>query len=189
MNHLFRLLAVIALTFTGGAPDSANAEPTIDDRQVHDLLRTTIIVSDYDRAHALFHGILGMPVDLSMDLEGETVNELMGQTGRSMRITIFNVNGTSSGRIAVLAYLDDQSEEVPAPEKLDPGAVVVVFETTNIDEIARRVAEAGYRIISGPSVLFHREDHVLQAKEMIFVGPDGIAVNLIQRGVAAELVK
>lgn len=186
MIVFLRVLATVLLvgiTWVASAEEVASTEDT---RLVHDMLRTTIVVSDYDRAYELFHDILGMPADFSMDLNGETVNELLGQTGRSMRITIFNVNGTTSGRVAILAYLDDLEAEAPEPEKLDAGAVVVVFETVNIDEISQRVRAAGYRVLAGPSVLFPQANLKVQPREMMFLGPDGIAVNLIQRGLPMD---
>ncbi|MDH3621248.1 MAG: VOC family protein [Gammaproteobacteria bacterium] len=183
MISKFRALLLVAVACVANSSDAESDDNT---RLVHDTLRTTFIVSDYDRAYALFHDVLGLPIDLTMDLDGEVVNELMGQTGRPMRIAIFNVDGTTSGRVAILAYLDEKNTEAVHRDKLDPGAAVLVFETTNIDEISQRVTAAGYPILAGPSVLFPQPLMKTQALEMMFIGPDGIAINLIQRGIPLD---
>lgn len=156
---------------------------------VHGTLRTTLVVSDFDRAFELFHGILGLPIAYDLPMQGEVVNKLLGQTDKSMRIVIFDVDGTPYGRIAILAYDDVTAGEPVSIKRIDPGAVAVVFETRNIDEIHRRVVAAGYDVLSPPAVLFPNDAMAVQAREMIFIGPEGVAINLIQRGIPKDAAK
>ena len=146
-------------------------------------LRTTIVVYDFERAYDLFDEVLNLPVVFESRLEGEAVNQLLGQVDKSMRIAIFDVDGTPSGRVALLAYDGDIDAPEPGEPRIDPGDVVIVFETRRIDEVYERVKKAGYAILSPPAVLFPNPGMVIQAREMIFMGPAGVAINLIQRGV------
>lgn len=153
---------------------------------VHGTLRTTVVVSDFERAYTLFHDILGMPVAYDLPMAGDVVNDLLGQSDKSMRIVIFDVDGTPYGRIAILAFDDAVPGEPVSVKSIDTGAVVIVFETRHIDEIHRRVVAAGYEVLSPPAVLFPNEAMAVQAREMIFIGPEGVPINLIQRGIPKD---
>lgn len=151
------------------------------------LLRTTIVVSDLDEAVKLFRDVLGMKVAIDLGIDGPAVNALLGTRDETVRIVIFDVDGSLTGRIAVMAY-EGSKEALSARdvERIDPGVVVLVLGTPDIDLAYERVREAGYKIVSVPQVVLERADMVVQSREMIFIGPEGVAINLLQRGTAAS---
>lgn len=154
------------------------------------LYRTTIVVHQLDEAVRLFRDILGLRVAVDLGIDGPAVNRLLGTRDEQVRVVIFDVDGSPTGRIAVMAY--EGSKRATAREEvttIDPGAVVLVLGTPDIDEAYERVRAAGYTIVSAPQVVFERPDMVVQSREMIFMGPEGVAINLLQRGVVAPPVQ
>ena len=151
------------------------------------LLRTTIVVRDLEPALRLFRDVLGLNIAVDLSLEGEEVNRLLGVHDRKMRIVIFDADGSAIGRVAVLAY-DGQDTVEPAPQAngVEAGAVVLVMSTKDIDLAYQRVRDAGYTIVSPPRVIFDRPDMVVQSREMMFIGPEGVAINLLHRGLPAS---
>ncbi len=61
--------------------------------------------------------------------------------------------------------------------------MAVVFHTTEIDRLTQEIMAAGYAIVSPPVVLRHREDMLVQGREMMFRDRDGVLVNLVQGGI------
>lgn len=152
------------------------------------LLRTTLVVRDLDAAARLFRDVLGMRVAVDIGIDGPAVNALLGTRDKRVRIVIFDLDGSPTGRIAVMAYEESGSpaDSTGSAEvtSVGTGTVVLVLETRDIDQVHERVRSAGYPIISAPQVVFERPDMAVQSREMIFVGPEGVAVNLLQRGTA-----
>jgi len=162
-------------------------EQDISETGVSSVLRTTIFVRDLDSALGLFQKILGLKIRADLPLEGKTINEVLGTTGKKARITILQSGDDTIGNIALFTYPDDPAPpEQTHDAKLDVGEVAVVMNTTKIEAIYERVKAEGYTIVSPPMVLFPVEDMISQTKEMVFIGPEGVAINLIQRGTPAE---
>ncbi|RPH93848.1 MAG: hypothetical protein EHM68_15080 [Lysobacterales bacterium] len=176
------LAGLLAVPLVCGAAPAA-ADGSSSPALVGPLLRTTLVVRDLDGAVRLFRDLLGLSVAIDLEIEGEEVNALLGTEGRRMRIVIFDVDGTPTGRIAVMAY-HDPAPPLPAASAgpVDVGSVVLVLGTTDIDLAHARIREAGYPVVSEPRVVFQRPELAVQSREMMFIGPEGVVINLLQRG-------
>lgn len=181
----FMNLATCLLLVWAPAPVIAHPADAAPSELVRPLSRTTLIVNDLEKSLALFRDVLGMNIITDLQLEGPTVNSLLGTNEKKMRIVILNVAESEIGNIALLVFDDADSEEKHQTKKLPlhPGQAVLVMETLNIDAVEVKARQAGYRIISKPMVIFNRPNMATQSREMIFIGPEGVAINLIERGI------
>ncbi|MEO0995931.1 MAG: VOC family protein [Pseudomonadota bacterium] len=172
------LAAMVATALLRPLPAWADAAP-----DVSSTLRTTIAVRDLDASLRLFRDILGLTVRRDLTLSGEAVNRVLGTSGTTSRIVILQSGDSLLGNVALLAY-DDVSPPPAAPSDLsfDAGDVALIMTTADIDGVHAALVRAGYPIVSPPIVLFERPDLAVQAREMMFVGPEGIFINLIQPG-------
>lgn len=150
------------------------------------VLRTTVVVQDMDGALSLFRDVLGLSVRLDLPLSGEAVSSLLGYGDTTARIVILQSGDLEIANVALLQIGAATSVASDgAASKLVTGDVAIVMETNNIDAVHARVMELGYTALTPPIVIFERPNMVTQDREFIFRGPEGIAVNLIQRGIAA----
>lgn len=178
------LLSVASCAHSPAPPPSthvANAPTAL----VSPLSRATIVVRDLDAALDLFQGILEMEVKTDLTIPGPAVNDLLGTQNQTIRILIMNSNGSEIGNIGLLTYVDSKSTLPPAPDhkSLEVGQVALIMNTQDIFKVEKAVRAANYTIISPPMVVFERPKMASQSLEMIFVGPEGIAINLIQQGI------
>lgn len=150
------------------------------------VLRTTIVVRDMDGALSLFRDVLGLSVRLDLPLGGEAVSSLLGYGDTTARIVILQSGDLEIANVALMQIgAATSAASDGADSELRAGDVAIVMETNNIDAVHARVMELGYKALTPPMVIFERPNRVTQDKEFIFRGPEGIAVNLIQRGIAA----
>ncbi len=155
-----------------------------DAARVSSTLRTTIAVRDIEASLRLFRDILGLTVRRDLQLSGEAVNQVLGTSGTTSRIVILQSGDSLIGNVALLAYDDAPPPAAPAGDlSFDVGDVALIMTTADIDATHAALVRAGYPIVSPPIVLFERPDLAVQAREMMFVGPEGIFINLIQPGV------
>lgn len=61
--------------------------------------------------------------------------------------------------------------------------MAVIFPTNDIHNLTKKIAAAGYEIISPPVALIERPEYEVQPVEMMFRDKDGVLVNLVQSGV------
>lgn len=151
------------------------------------VLRTTVVVQDMDGALSLFRDVLGLSVRLDLPLSGEAVSRLLGYGDTAARIVILQSGDLEIANVALLQISAAKSAASDgAASKMVTGDVAIVMETNNIDAVYAKVMELGYKALTPPIVIFERPNMVTQNREFIFRGPEGIAVNLIQRGIAAN---
>ena len=140
-----------------------------------------------DSALSLFRDVLGLSVRLDLPLGGDAVSSLLGYGDTTARIVILQSGDLEIANVALMQI----SAATPAASdgaaaELRTGDVAIVMETSNIDAVYAKVMELGYKALTPPIVIFERPNMVTQNREFIFRGPEGIAVNLIQRGIAAN---
>jgi len=178
------IAALPLIPATASDQDDLSA-PTVT--ETSPVLRTTVVVQDMDGALSLFRDVLGLSVRLDLPLGGEAVSSLLGYGDTTARIVILQSGDLEIANVALMQI----SAAAPATSdgaaaKLRTGDVAIVMETNNIDAVYARVTELGYKALTPPIVIFERPNMVTQSREFIFRGPEGIAVNLIQRGIAAN---
>jgi catechol 2,3-dioxygenase-like lactoylglutathione lyase family enzyme len=146
------------------------------------MLRASVFVRDIDESLKLYRDILGLKPRRELVLEGEPVNQVLGTTGKRVRVAILQSGDTLVGNVGLFSFLD---EPPPPPEPrtaVRTGDTAFIFLTTDIQGIYAQVKAAGYSIVSAPMVLFPDPDAAVQDLEMLFFDRDGIGINLIQRG-------
>jgi predicted enzyme related to lactoylglutathione lyase len=165
-------------------PGTPQADDSADMAKVGPLLRTTIMVRDMDAALAVFQDLLGLTVFRDVELAGEAVSTLVGHENASGRIVILQSGESVVGNVAVMSYADEDAGEAPPYNaSLDTGEVALIMETKDIDGIYAAAKAAGYTVFTPPMVIFERPGWAIQSREMMFVGPEGVIINLIQPGV------
>ncbi|MDG2321567.1 MAG: VOC family protein [Rhodospirillaceae bacterium] len=152
------------------------------------VMRTSIIVRNMDESLKLYRDILGLRPWFEGPLEGEALNTLVGTTGKSMRNVILQSGDIVHANVGLFEYVGEETEKPDIIPEVRTGDVAIVFYTNDIFAIHDAVKAAGYTIISRPVALYRREGSSTQNVEMIFFDADGIALNLIQRGVPVEAI-
>ena len=154
---------------------------------VSPLLRATIAVNNIDASLELYSDVLGLKVWRDMEIKGDKVNEIVGTQGKDMRIVILQSGDATLGHIALFEFTNDESRtKTPIHNaEFEVGEVALVMNTTDIKRIHTKVKEKGYVIVSPPTVLFQVPNMLKQTYEMMFISPDGVAINVIERGIAA----
>lgn len=196
MGKLALLLALASMPIAHIASAKDHSEqPKETAELVRPLSRTTLVVRDIDASLHLFRNILGMATKLDLTIKGPEVNALLGTEKQTVRIVILHVEGSEIGNVGLLSYPDSRPDSKPdlkdaTIEKKSPpstslnvGQVALVMDTHDIDAVAKKARAASYVIISDPRVIFDRPNMITQSREMIFVGPENIAINLIQQGI------
>lgn len=179
-------LGVIALSTT-----TSNAqEPEIPEGfSLSPMMRASIIVRDLDASLRLYRDILGLRPRVERGLDGEAVNLIMGTQGKSLRIAILQSGDLVFANVGLFEYVGNGEPPPKIVSEVRTGDVALVFLTSDIYRIYDAVASAGYTILSQPTVLFPQEGSPTQSIEMIFFDGDGIALNLIQRGVPNDDIR
>ncbi len=152
---------------------------------VSPMARATIFVRDLEESLKLYRDILGLEPWFDNYWKGDSINRIMGTEGRELRATVLRSGDAAFGNIG-LYQLFKEDGAAPAPsQRTDTriGDVAVVFHTTEIDRLTQEIMAAGYAIVSPPVVLRHREDMLVQGREMMFRDRDGVLVNLVQGGI------
>ncbi len=155
---------------------------------VSPLIRTTIGVEDIDQSLLVYRDILGLSVWRDMSMSGPEVNKIIGTEGQDVRIVILQSGDSRVGNIALFEFSDKSDR--PKPERKNRfgvGDVALVMNTRDIELIHRRVKAAGLTVVSSPTVLFPRPGWKSQTYEMVFLSPDGVFINVIQRGVPGDV--
>ncbi len=178
------IFAALPLAPATASDQNDSSAPTVT--ETSPVLRTTVVVQDMDSALSLFRDVLGLSVRLDLPLSGEAVSSLLGYGDTTARIVILQSGDLEIANVALMQISAAKSATSDgAASKLVTGDVAIVMETNDIDAVYARVIELGYTALTPPMVIFNRPNMVTQNREFIFRGPEGIAINLIQRGIAA----
>jgi catechol 2,3-dioxygenase-like lactoylglutathione lyase family enzyme len=134
----------------------------------------TITVEDEGEAKRFF-AVLGFREDKAVVIEGERFAEYMGVPGIEARhITLVAEGVAPRTEIQLLKYL--RPEALPDPRIRDLNKVGfnhVCFAVDDIEEVVRRIEEAGFLTRSG-ILDFH-------ARKLVFLwGPGGVTIELSQ---------
>lgn len=181
--NVLKSLCILAIATTVSTPTLAQNDPAIaDGMRISPLTRTTVFVRDIDESLKLYRDILGLKPRSERTLSSERVNELLGTTGKAIKVSILNATGDDwTGDVGLLQYVGEPNQSpVVKPPRVETGDVALVFVTADILGVAEDVREAGYTIIAGPSNPKGATGPDV-SYEFMFFDRDGIIVNLIQR--------
>ena len=182
MIRLFSFLTAVIVYWSDPA---MTQEPDFPDGFiVSPLMRSTHFVRDLGESLRLYQDILGLRPRAERTLEGDRADEVLGTTGKPVRVSILQSGDLVYANIGLFQFVEDDPPPRPEPRTYaQTGDAAVVFLTSDIFGIYDKVKAAGYPIVSPPMILFPQEDSDTQSYEMLFFDHDGIGVNLIQRNV------
>jgi catechol 2,3-dioxygenase-like lactoylglutathione lyase family enzyme len=144
--------------------------------------RTTIIVRDVEKSTAFYRDILGMDVFYEGLIGNPGASELMGMNISGLKMMVLNVDGAETGMVGLMELLDAdpplEGTEWSAVPKA--GETILVIPTENMKALHERMVAEGYTVTTPPTkmeVPNRPEIHEMMARD-----PDGVIVNLTQRG-------
>lgn len=148
--------------------------------------RVTIFSRDAEASLRCYRDILGLAVIEDKRICGPGIGRMVGLDSCTMRILHLRAGESPDGLIGIYAIEAGQHEEIPRapPGPIKLGQVVIVLYTDQIEQLFASVVQAGYELIS-PMRSYVKETAssytpVGTYRELIFVDPDGVAVNLVQ---------
>ena len=143
-------------------------------RSIHHTSRT---VSDMERSLSFYRDLLGMPVVLDTEMQGEMLEREVAMPGAHLRFVLLDAGGETS--LELLQYHAPPGEPFPKEAKpADVGAHHVALVVADIREAYGRLASAGVRFTYEPQEVdagFFRGHWTVYCYD-----PDGLIVELWQ---------
>jgi catechol 2,3-dioxygenase-like lactoylglutathione lyase family enzyme len=152
---------------------AADVPPTIE------LQRATLTVSDPERALDFYRDLLGFTVSADAEYGTPALRRMFRvPDGVAPRLVLLDA-GPDQPRALALVSAPGLSVDSAANSRHAPA---LVLNTARLDEIHRRMAEAGVKIIVPPTPLNDFSGKPF-GREAMYLDPDGIRVVLFEQGV------
>ncbi len=130
--------------------------------------------------------MLGFTMIEDQRISGPAIGRMVGLADRTMRILHLRSSSGPDGLTGLYSIEEGKPPEVPRPNpgSIKLGQVVVVVYTDHMDGIEPRIRERRYTVVS-PLKRYTKEQPsaytpVGTYSEVIFLDPDGAAVNVVQ---------
>lgn len=147
------------------------------------MVRSALMVSNIEKSIAFYTGILGLTgVYAEGDLSHPAGAKLLGMPASSkIKYKILKyAAGPNRGMVGLFEVSN------PAPptftkrkDGVNVGEVCLVFYCDDVEEIHQKLIKGGHTVVCPPT---HLQVTTTKGQpEMVFMDPDGILVNLIQR--------
>jgi len=144
------------------------------------LDHVSITTADISRSLAFYRDLLGIPVRGVQELSGAEVERITGIAGARMLAADLDLG---RGQVLELIEYVDAGDGKALP--LDhPGSGHIGLAVTDLDELQRRLLDAGIDVPEEPVLLTEPGDW-FGARCMTVSDPDGVAVELVQRQIRA----
>jgi catechol 2,3-dioxygenase-like lactoylglutathione lyase family enzyme len=142
------------------------------------LDHVSITTADISRSLAFYRDVLGIPVRGVAELSGVEVEQITGIAGARMLAADLDLG---LGQVLELIEYLDAGEGRALP--LDhPGSGHIGLAVGDLDEMQRRLVEAGVDVPEEPTLLTEPGDW-FGARCLTVTDPDGVSVELVQRPV------
>jgi catechol 2,3-dioxygenase-like lactoylglutathione lyase family enzyme len=148
--------------------------------------RVTIFCRDAEASLRCYRDLLGFTVIEDKRVRGPAIGRMMGLADCTMRILHLRSGDSPDGLIGLYAIEDGRPAELPRPgtASIHLGQCVIVVYTDHIAELEPRVRSQGYALVSALKRYVKEQPSAYTPvgtySEMIFLDPDGVAVNLVQ---------
>jgi len=144
--------------------------------------RTTIVVRDIEASLGFYRDILGLDVFYDGVIGNPGASELTSIDCEGIRMVVLQSQGAETGMIGLMELLnaDPPLESTGWNTRLRTGETILVIPTDNMKLLHERMEAAGACVVTPPTrmVVPNRpEIHEMMARD-----PDGVVVNLTQRG-------
>lgn len=170
--------ALIAFALLLAGPVAAQeTTPEVDLRGAPMVWRTTLLVSDLDRARAFWEDVIGLELayDRASGVTDPRLARLFGlEEGEAVLFLILRAGNLNAGMIGVM-----QVDGGVAPQPMGPrpfaGTAAIMLQTEDLAGVLARAEAAGITILARP-------DGAIENGSMAFLrGPDGVRVVLTSR--------
>jgi catechol 2,3-dioxygenase-like lactoylglutathione lyase family enzyme len=136
-----------------------------------------IVVSDLERSMRFYCDLLGFKVVRKMEESGPHMDRMLGLN--DVRVTTVKMIVDEGGAmLELLAFLSPLPCEGMARNIHTIGLSHIAFVVENVDELYRRLSDAGVAFLSSPQLSPDGFSKVAFCRD-----PDGIFVELIERGL------
>lgn len=144
--------------------------------------RTTVVVSNLARSLAFYRDLLGMDVYFEGDIGNPGASAVTALDCDGIRMVVLNVGGAEHGMVGLMEIRGARPALAATQwdARLRTGEAILVIPTENMRLLHQRLVDAGARVVAPPvriEVPGRPEVH-----EMMVRDPDGLVVNLTQRG-------
>jgi catechol 2,3-dioxygenase-like lactoylglutathione lyase family enzyme len=144
--------------------------------------RTTVVVSNMERSLAFYRDLLGMDVYYQGEIGNPGASAVTAVDCESIRMVVLNVGGAELGMVGLMEIRGARPALAATQwdTRLKTGEAILVIPTENMKLLHQRLLEAGACVVAPPvriEVPGRPEVH-----EMMVRDPDGLVVNLTQRG-------
>lgn len=153
-----------------------------DSNKTAPVKRTTIIVRNMEKSLAFYRDLLGMDVFYEGHIGNPGASELMGMTMSGLHMVVMSADGAETGMVGLME-LKDVDPPLASTEwstTAKTGETILVIPTENMKELYERMVAEGHTVATPPTkmeVPNRPEIHEMMARD-----PDGVIVNLTQRG-------
>lgn len=144
--------------------------------------RTTIVVKDLERSLAFYRDLLGLSVFFDGTIPNPGASEVTGIDCRSLRMVVLRAEELDTGMIGLMA-IDGANPPLQATTPgadLRTGEAILVIPTTQIKQLYARLQEAEVNIVTPPVAV--EVPNRPEIHEMMIRDPDGLVINITQRG-------
>ncbi len=144
--------------------------------------RTTIIVKDMEQSLRYYRDLLGMEIFFEGDIGNPGASELMGMNISGLRMVVLTVAGSELGMVGLMELKDPDPplQSTQWDERVKTGETILVIPTENMKLLHQRMVAEGHTVVQPPTAM--EVPNRPEINEMMARDPDGVIVNLTQRG-------
>ncbi len=150
--------------------------------QTAPVKRTTVVVADLTRSLAFYRDLLGMDVFFEGDIGNPGASGVTAVDCEDLRMVVLSVAGSELGMVGLME-IHGAKPPLTATQwdkRLKTGEAILVIPTENMQSLHEKMVAAGVCVVTPPTRIVvpgRPEIH-----EMMVRDPDGMVVNLTQRG-------
>lgn len=144
--------------------------------------RTTIVVADIERSLAFYRDLLGMDVFYDGRIGNPGASDVTATPCEGLRMVVLQAQKSEVGMIGLMEI---QQPRVPLTatqwdRRLKTGETILVIPTDEMRSLHERMLAAGVFVVTPPVRVVVPDRPEIH--EMMVRDPDGVVVNLTQRG-------
>ncbi|MBK6598118.1 MAG: VOC family protein [Proteobacteria bacterium] len=150
--------------------------------QTAPVKRTTVVVADLTRSLAFYRDLLGMDVFFEGDIGNPGASGVTAVDCEDLRMVVLSVAGSELGMVGLMEIhgVKPPLAATQWDKRLKTGEAILVIPTENMQSLHEKMVAAGVCVVTPPTRIVvpgRPEIH-----EMMVRDPDGMVVNLTQRG-------
>ncbi len=152
------------------------------DNLTEPLKRTTIVVRNIEASLAFYRDLLGMDVFYDSVIGNPGASELTQIPCSGLHMVVLSVGGADMGMVGLMQFKDADPPlaQTEWESRLKAGETILVIPTENMRALHDEMLARGTTVVTPPTkmeVPNRGEIHEMMARD-----PDGVVVNLTQRG-------